>query len=51
MSNTLIKSGLFPNKNKNKLEPELNISKIGLPPDLQSFKQKLLSGSGLLKYK
>ena len=50
MPKTLIKSRLHPNKNKPKIKQEPNKSKSNLPPNLQSFKQKLLSGNGFLKY-
>ena len=50
MPRTLIKSRLHPNENKPKIKQELDKSKSKLPPNLQSFKQKLLSGNGFLKY-
>ena len=50
MSRTLIKSRLQPNKNKPKIKQEINNTKSNLPPNLQSFKHKLLSGNGFLKY-
>ena len=49
MPRTLIKSRLHPNKPKPKLKQELNNTKSNLPPHLQSFKQKLLSGNGFIK--
>ena len=49
MPKTLSKSNLFPNKKKIKTKPELNITKISLPPILQPFKQKLLRGNGFLE--
>ena len=50
MPRTLIKSRLHFNKNKLKIKQEQNITKSNLPPNLQAFKQKLLSGNGFLKY-
>ena len=49
MPKTLIKSRLHSKKQKlkNKLEP--NNAKSSLPPHLQSFKQKSLSGNGLVE--
>ena len=46
MPKTLIKSRLHPNKQKPKIKQAINNTKSYLPPNLQSFKQKLLSGSG-----
>ena len=51
MPKTLIKTILQTNKQKIKNKPELNNTKSYLPPHLQSFQQKLLSGNGLLVYK
>ena len=51
MPRTLIKSRLHSNKNKPKFKQEINTTKSTLPPNLQSFKQKLLSGSGFIIYK
>ena len=51
MPRTLIKSRLNPNKNKPKIKLEINNTKSNLPPNLQSFKQKLLSGNGFIEYK
>ena len=51
MPKTLIKSRLHSNKQKTKIKKEINITKSNLPPHLQSFKQKLLSGNGFLIYK
>ena len=50
MSKTLIKSRLHSNKHKPKIKQEVNTTKSNLPPNLQSFKQKLLSGNGFLIY-
>ena len=50
MPRTLIKSRLHSNKQKPKIKQEINYTKSNLPPHLQSFKQKLLSGNGFIKY-
>ena len=50
MPRTLIKSKLHSIKHKPKTEQEMNRTKSNLPPHLQSFKQKFLSGNGFLKY-
>ena len=50
MPRTFIKSRLHPNKHKPKIKHEINNTKSNLPPNLQSFKQKLLSGNGFIKY-
>ena len=50
MPKTLIKSRLHSNKHKPKIKQEKNCNKSNLPPNLQTFKQKLLSGNGFLKY-
>ena len=50
MPRTLIKSRLNPNKNKTKIKQKINNNNSSLPPNLQSFKRKLLSGNGFLKY-
>ena len=51
MQKTLIKSRLHSNKHKPKINQEINNTKSKLPQHLQSFKQKLLSGNGFIKYK
>ena len=51
MPRTLIKSRLQSNKHKPKIKQEINNTKSNLPPHLQSFKQKLLSGSGFIEYR
>ena len=51
MPKTLIQSRLHPNKHKPRNKQELNKTKSTLPPNLQSFKQKLLSGNGFVEYK
>ena len=50
MPKTLIKSRLHSNKHKPKFKPELDNKKSNVPPQLQSFKQKLLSGNGFIKH-
>ena len=42
MPKTLIKSRLHSNKHKLKTKQEINNTKSTLPPNLQTFKQKLL---------
>ena len=51
MPKTLIKSRLHSNKHKPKIKKEMNSTKSNLPPHIQSFKEKLLSGSGFVEYK
>ena len=51
MPKTLIKSKLHPNKHKPKIKEELNNTISTLPPSLQLFKQKLLSGNGFVEYR
>ena len=51
MAKTLIKSRLQSNKLKPKIEQEKTNTKSNLPPHLQTFKQKLLSGNGFLEDK
>ena len=51
MPRTLIKSRLHSNKHKPKIKQESNKTKSNLPPNLQIFKQKLLSGNGFIIYK
>ena len=51
MPRTLIKSRLHSNKHKPKIKQESDKTKSNLPPHLQSFKQKLLSGNGFIVYK
>ena len=51
MPKTLLKSRLHYNKKQTKeLNKKIN-NKSNLPPHLQSFKQKLLSGNGFIEYK
>ena len=50
MPRTLIKSRLHSNKQKPKIKQEVYTTKSNLPPDIQTFKQKLLSGNGFVKY-
>ena len=51
MPKTLIKSRLHSNKQKPKIKQEMNNTKSNLPPHLQIFKQKFLSGNGFIIYK
>ena len=50
MPKTLIKSRLHSNKNKPKIKQEVNNTKSTLPSHNQTFKQKVLSGNGFIKY-
>ena len=50
MPKTLMKSGLHSNKNKLKFKQEKNNTKSNLPPNIQSIKQKSISGNCFLKY-
>ena len=50
MPKTQIKSRLHSNKHKPKIKHEFDKTKTNLPPHLQSFKQKLLSGNGFVEY-
>ena len=49
MPKTLIKSRLHSKKEKPKIKRELNKTQSKLPPNLQSFRQKLLLGNGFVK--
>ena len=51
MPRTIIKSRLHSNKQKPKINQEINNNKSNLPPNLQFFEQKLLSGNGFVEYK
>ena len=52
MPRTLIKSRLHSNKHKPKIKQEIdNNTKSNFPPHLQTFKQKLITGKGLIEYK
>ena len=51
MPKTLIKSRLHSNKQKPKIKQEPKITESYLPPHLQTFKQKFLSGNGSVEYK
>ena len=51
MPKTLIKSRLHSNKHKPRIKKESNNTKSNLPPNLQTFKQKLLWGNGFIEYK
>ena len=50
MPKTLIKSRLHSIKHKPKIKQEMNNTKSNLSPNLQTFKQKLSSGNGFIKY-
>ena len=51
MPKTLIKSSLHSKKHKPKIKQKINNTKSNLPPQIQSFKQKLLSGNGFVQYR
>ena len=51
MPRTIFKSRLHSKKHKIEIEQEVNNNKTTLPPLLQSFKQKLISGNGFVEYK
>ena len=51
MPRTLLKSRLHSNKHKPKSIQEPNKTQSNLPPNIQTFKQKLLSGNGFVVYK
>ena len=51
MPRTIIESKLRCNKHKPKNKQEVNITKSNLPPNLQSFKQKLSSENGFFEHK
>ena len=51
MPRTLLKSRLHSNKHKPKIKQEVKSNKSNIPPHLQSFRQKLLSGNGFVEYK
>ena len=51
MPRTLIKPRLHSNKHKPKIKQEPDKTKSNLPPNLQSFKHKFLSGSGFVEYR
>ena len=51
MTETLIKPRTFSNKLKQKHKPQIENNSSALPANLQSFKQKMLSGNGFLVYK
>ena len=51
MKNTLVKPRLFSNNNKIDNIFELDNNKPTLPPNLQSFRPKVLSGKGYVEYK
>ena len=51
MAKTLTKSRLHCSKYKPAIKREINNTKSNLPPQLQIFKQKLISGNGFISYK
>ena len=51
MPRRLIKSRLHSNEHKPKSKQEPNKTQSNLPPNIQTFKQKLLSGNGFVVYK
>ena len=51
MPKTIIQSRFHSNKHKPKIKHEINNTNPSLPPNIQSFKQKLLSGNGFVEYK
>ena len=51
MPRTLINSRLHSIKKEPKLKQEMNITKSSIPPHIQTFKLKLLSGNGFIVYK
>ena len=51
MPKTLINARLHSNKHKPKIKKEIKTTQSNLPPNLQLFKQKLLSGNGFIQYK
>ena len=50
MPKTLKKSRLHSNRNEPKIKQEANNTKSNLPRNLQSFKQKFLSGNGFVEF-
>ena len=50
MPRTLINSRLRSSKHKPKINQQKNNIKSSLPPNLQTFKEKLLSGNVFIKY-
>ena len=51
MPRTLIISRLHSNKQKPRIKQEIKNTKSNLPPHLQSFEKKLISGNGLVEYR
>ena len=51
MPRKLLKSRVHSNNHKQKIKQEVNNTKSTLPPHIQSFKQKLLSGNGFVDNK
>ena len=48
MPKTLLKSRLHSNRHKPKTKQDLNNPQLYLPPNLQSFDQKILSGKSFI---
>ena len=51
MPKLLLKSRLHSNKHRPKIKQEPTKNQSNLPPNLQTFKQKLLSGNGFVENK
>ena len=51
MPKTLKKSRLHSKKHKPKFKSDSNSTKSTLPPNLQTFKRKFLSGNGFVEYR
>ena len=51
MPNTLIESRLHTDKHKPKVKQQIKKTKSNLSPNLQAFKEKLLSGNGFSSIK
>ena len=51
MPKTLTKTRLHSNKHKPQIKQGIKKTQSNLPPNLQSFKQKLLSGNGFVESK
>ena len=50
MPKILLKSRLHSNKHKPEIKQEIINTKSDLPPNLQTLKQKVLSGNGFIVY-
>ena len=51
MTKTLIKARLHTDKHKPKIKQGYNNTKSNLPPNLQTYEQKLLSGNCFIEYR